>query len=150
MVSPPPGSHSFKVLVGDPNFPILINCGHTLHKKRLDLKLDEYCMELNVNKTMPLHLMKRREKVREENFMEDKTKVKYQVPIQNKRRIRIFLIFSDLDVISMVTMQKSVTNQKRENTKPQLLILMHILHKTKSRNDDFEESTMDHQKDFCL
>ena len=48
MVSPPPGNHSFRVLVGDPNFP-------------------------------------RREKARKESFMEEKTKVKYQVPIQKNK-----------------------------------------------------------------
>ena len=90
----------------------------------------------------------RREKVRKESFMEEKEKLKYQVPIQNKRRIRIFLIFSDLDVRSMVTMPKSVADQKRENTKPQLLISMHILHTRNSRNDNFEESTKDRQKEF--
>ena len=148
MVSPPPGNHSFRVLVGDPNFPSLINCGHNLHKKRLYLKLEAYCMALNMKKTMPLHLMPRREKVREESFMEEKEKLKYQVPIQNKRRIRIFLIFSDLDVRSMVTMPKSIADQKRENTKPQLLISMHILHTRNSRNDNFEESTKDRQKEF--
>ena len=141
MVSPPPGNHSFRVLVADPNFPSLIDCGQTLHKKRLDLKLEAYCMELNMKKTLPLNLMPIREKVREESFMEENTKVKYQVPIQNKRRIRIFLIFNDLYVRSMVSMPKSVVDQKRKNTKPQLLISMHILHTRKSRNDDFEEST---------
>ena len=65
MVSPPPENHSFKVLVGDPNFPSLIDCGQTLHKKRLDLKQEAYCMQLNMKKTMPLHIMPIREKVRE-------------------------------------------------------------------------------------
>ena len=143
MVSPPLGNHSFKALMGEPNFPILIDCGQTLHKKILYLKLEAYCMALNMKKTMPLHLMPRREKVREESFMEEKEKLKYQVPIQNKRRIRIFLIFSDLDVRSMVTMPKSVVDQNRENTKPQLPISMHILHRINSRNDDFEESMDD-------
>ena len=115
MVSSPPGNHSFRVLVGDPNFPSLIDYGQTLHKKRLDLNLEAYCMELNMKKTIPLHIMPRREKVREEIFMEEKTKVKYQVPIQNKRRIRIFLIFSDLDVISMFTIPKGVVDLKRKN-----------------------------------
>ena len=102
--------------MGDPNFPSLIDYGQTLHiKKRLDLKLEAYCMELNMKKTMPLPLMPRREKVRKESFMEEKAKLKYQVPIQNKRRIRIFLIFSDLDVRSMVTMPK-VSWIKKEKT----------------------------------
>ena len=111
MVSPSPRNHSFRVLVGDPNFP-------------------------------------RREKVREESFMEEKKKVKYQVPIQNKIRIRIFLIFSDLYVRSMGIIPKTIADQKRENNKPQLLISMHIIHIRKSRNDDFEESTEDRRKEL--
>ena len=108
MVFPILGNHSFRALVGDPNFPNLIDYGQIVHKKKLDLQLEADCMALCTKKIKPLHLMSRREKVREECVMAKKTKVKDHVAFQNKRRRRIFHIFRASNVRRTVTMPDSV------------------------------------------
>ena len=127
MVSLLPGNHSSRVLVGNSSCPSLIDYGHIVHKKRLDLQVEANCMALNTMKIRPLHLMSRREKVREENIMVRKTKEKDQVPFQNKRRRMIFHIPNASNVRSTVTMpdsEASTVNVDKDTSRK------------KSRNDD--------------
>ena len=128
MVSLLLGNYSSRVLVGDPSCPSLIDCGQIVDKKRLDLQLKADCMALNSEKIKPLHIMLRREKLREESIMARKTKVKYQVPFQNKRQRRICHISNPSNVRSTFTMPNLVVVQRRENTNPKLLMLIKILH----------------------
>ena len=85
MVSLPPGNHSFRVLVGEPSCPSLIEYGQTVYKKRRDLQLKADYMALNMKKFKPLQLTPRNEKVREESLMTGKSKMEDQALFQNKR-----------------------------------------------------------------
>ena len=84
-------------------------------------------MALDMNKVKPLHLMSRKEKVREESFMTRKTKVEDQALFQNKRKIRIFHTSSAIDAINTDIMPDSVMAQIKGSMKPQLQILMKTL-----------------------
>ena len=57
----------------------------------------------------------------------EKIKVKDQVQFQNKRRRRSFHKFNTSDIRSTTIMLDNVTEQRRESTMPQLLMLMKIL-----------------------
>ena len=81
-------------------------------------------MAPNMKRIKPLHVTPRKEKIREENFMTENTKVEDQALLWNKRRRRIFHTFSPSNVISTDTMPDNVMIQRKGNIKPQLLMLI--------------------------
>ena len=96
------GNRSFRVLVGDPNCPSLIDYGLIALKKRQDLQQEE---ELSLKKIKLLHLMPGREK--EETKEDSKGKTKEEVPVHLPGRTneKTFLKSNASDVTSLVTMR---------------------------------------------
>ena len=79
-------------------------------------------METNMNKFKPLHLMSRKERVREWSFKARKARVEDQVLLQIKRRRRrrrIFHVSMATHAINLDTMREIVI-QRRGSMKPQL------------------------------
>ena len=95
------GSHSFKVLVGDPNCPSLTDYGLIALKKRQDLQQEE---ELSLKKIKLSHLMPGREK--EETKEDSKSETEEEAPVQLLEGIneKTFLKSSVSDVTRLVTM----------------------------------------------
>ena len=67
----------------------------------------------NTKKFKPLHLMSRKERVRESSFMVRKARVEDQVLLQIRRRRRIFHIFVATHAINLDTRLEIVVIQKR-------------------------------------
>ena len=80
-------------------------------------------MALNMKKVKPLRLMSRKERVRERSFMARKTRVEDQVPLQTKRRRRIFHAPVATHAINLDTMPEIAEIQRRGGMTPQLQML---------------------------
>ena len=85
MAFPILGNHLFRVLVGNPNCPSLIDYGQIVHKKKLVLQLEASYMATNMKKSNPFQHMLRKEKVKEGRIKVERIKVEVQVQFKNRR-----------------------------------------------------------------
>ena len=136
MVSLRLGKNSFRVLFGNQSFLSLIVSRQYACKKRQYLQQEVGYMATIMKKVKPLHLISRKERVREGgfiarkervregSFMERNERVEDKVLLQFKRRRRVFHASISTHALNLGTMPNIVVIQTRGSTKPQLQMSM--------------------------